>query len=173
MPTLTHIAHKILMDRFYKNAYSCRNVSQIFLNCWHDVKKRRFDVFFIRSTAVAPPCWLPLFRLLYCCYWPTEGGRCPAGWWSTVQYGTSQNSSQFPVPSWVWGWRVLSRKFLKPKRSITHQANTREVSLVWQMRGKKLSGPQYLSSGTPVQLGLSIETKMLFQNLYQKLFCNY
>ncbi len=41
--------------------YSCRNVFRIFLNFWHDLKK----CIFVRSPAMAPPCWPPPLPLSF------------------------------------------------------------------------------------------------------------
>ncbi len=46
---------KFLYVRFFYLTYSCRNVLQIFLNFWHNVKKFRFNIHFdVFSSKVGP-----------------------------------------------------------------------------------------------------------------------
>jgi hypothetical protein len=65
---------------------------------------RAFWHIFIRSPAVAPPCWLSPSTRFYCYYRPPEDGRSPAGLWFTVRRGTSHLTYRFPVLGCVeWG----------------------------------------------------------------------
>ncbi len=68
--------------------------------------------YFCHKSGHCVPCQTPPpSARFYCIYRPPERGRSPAGPWSAVRCGASQQSSQFPVPGHVeCGWRwVLSR----------------------------------------------------------------
>jgi hypothetical protein len=115
----------------------------IFSDCWHNVKKWRFDVHFDDfSLEVLPQHYhsdLPASNRFYCFYRPPECGKSPARLWS--QCGAAQAtflSISRPGPCRVRGEAgsqsglslskvilptVLS-EFPKPQRSITHPPHT-------------------------------------------------
>ncbi len=75
--------------------YTCRNnVFRIFLNFWHDIKKRRFDVHFdVFSSEVLSHRYsavIPASDRFYIYYGPPERGRSPARPWSAVQCGANK-----------------------------------------------------------------------------------
>jgi hypothetical protein len=101
----------------------------------------------------------PPFDQFYCYNRPPQGGRSPAGLWSTVQRSASQDSNQFLVPCQAEGggvagsqlgqlsrffkldsWRhTILGKFPKPQRSVI------QVSLDLGNARSKLTRPQYLT----------------------------
>jgi hypothetical protein len=104
-------------------AYSCKNVFQIFLKFWHDLKKWRFDVHFgIFLSEVRPQCPLPNPPLPLGFTAITDHlrlGEVPPG--IGPQYGAApvKNSNQFPVAGrvecggrWVLIWALSLSLFL-------------------------------------------------------------
>jgi hypothetical protein len=77
---------------FLKFTYSCRNVLEIFLIFWRDIKKWRFDIHFdVFSSQVLSQRYhsdLPASDWFYCYYRPPKHGRSPAGLWSAVRWAT-------------------------------------------------------------------------------------
>jgi hypothetical protein len=70
--------------------YSCRNIFQIFLNFWHDVKKWHFDIHFDGFSSEVQPQRNPATSVwFYCYYRPPERQRSSAVPQSAMQCGTS------------------------------------------------------------------------------------
>ncbi len=161
------ILYKVLIYQiiFYLT-YSCRNVFQIFLDFWHDVKKRSFDVHFdVFSSEVLSRRYsavIPVSDRFYSYYRPPEHGRSPTRPWSAVWGGVNKIPISFRSgPSRVQGevgsrlgwyltlsqWtysccRTVLSRFPKPQRSIHTPQILGDVSLHLVKARSKPNGPQ-------------------------------
>ncbi len=113
------ITRKLIKYFIYlKNTYSCRNVFQIFMNLWHDIKNYIMMYFwhiFVKSPAAVPPCWPPpLFRsiLLLLQTIRRQERSCQAMVHSPAQPQSGFYSVSSPWPCRVWGLWVVSRAAL-------------------------------------------------------------
>ncbi len=135
------------MSDFFKLTYSCRNVLQIFLNFWHDVKKWLFDVhfdFFLSEVGPRRHIADPPFRLVLLSIQITRGreksrravvrstmrrqstfqsvsGRGPRRVRGVAGSQPGPLSLSFLLYSWR---RTVLGRFPKPQRSMTHYAKT-------------------------------------------------
>ncbi len=89
------IPDKILIYQiFFYLTYSFRNIFQIFLNFWHDLKKWcfdvHFDVFLSEILSRRYSAVFPASDRFYCYYRPPELGRSPDGPRSAVRSGANK-----------------------------------------------------------------------------------